>query len=319
MCAWVSMTGLAMGRDKDPRSEEAKNRDAGRGVNFYSIDREMALGKQMARDVEFQYRAIDDPIITEFVNRIGQNLLNNSDARVPLTVKLLDSEDVNAFALPGGFLFVNSGLILQTNTESELAGVMAHEIAHVSARHWTKEATRSDIMNIASLPLIFIGGWPGYAVREGLSLAMPLGLLQFSRMYEREADSLGLLYLYKTGYDPGSFIDFFERIRSTEKKDPGTLARFLGTHPLTGSRIRAAQHQIEKSFLSKPEYVINTSEFDLIHARLIRLHNHQKLDVDRDSRLPRLAHRPGKGAREDVAGDAEPGGPPILKRSTPAH
>jgi len=307
----------ALGRDKRPGPEEANNRDVSKGVNFYSIEKEMVLGREMEKEVEFQSRLIDDPIITEFVNRLGQNLARHSDAKVPLTVKLLDSDEVNAFALPGGFLFVNAGLILRTTSESELAGVMAHEIAHVSARHWTKQATRNEIMNIASIPLIFISGWPGYAIREGLSFAMPLGLLQFSRMYEREADSLGLQYLYKAGYDPISFVDFFERIQSTQKSQPGTLARLFGTHPMTASRIRAAQRQIQKSLVPKSEYIVNTSEFDDIHARLIRIRNHQRVDFGRDSSLPRLVHRPGREVRNDTAGNIGPDKPPALKRTAP--
>ena len=305
--------GRALGGDKKGRTKGNAQCDPGKGVNFYSIEREMALGTQMAKEVEFQSRTIDDAVITEFVNRIGQNLARNSGARVALIIKLLDSDDVNAFALPGGFLFVNSGLLLSTHSESELAGVMAHEIAHVAARHWTKQATRNDILNIASMPLIFMAGWPGYAASEGLSLAMPLGILQFSRMYERQADSLGLRDMYQSGYDPTSFIDFFERIQSAEKKKPGILARFLDTHPMTASRIKAAQRQIQTSLAPKAEYVVNTSEFDDVHARLIRLHNHQRVDFD----LPRLAHRPSRNANSDAAANPDSGERPTLRRNMP--
>ena len=311
------MSGRALGGDKKPGSAERTNRDPGKGVNLYSIEREMVLGREMAKEVEYQSRTIDDPTVTEFVNRIGQNLVRVSEAKVPLTVRLLDSDDVNAFALPGGFLFVNTGLILTTNTESELAGVLAHEIAHVSARHWTKQATRNELIDIASIPLVFMTGWPGYAIREGLSVALPLGLREFSRMYEREADSLGLQYMNRAGYDPISLIDFFERVQSTEKRDPGTMVRLLGTHPMTGSRIKAAQRQIQTGLVPKSEYVITTSEFDQVHARLVRLHNHQKIDYGREPHLPSLAHRPGGGARGDAAGNGDPGGPPTLKRNTP--
>ena len=184
-------------KKKDP--DTIGDRDIGKGVNFYSLDKEIGLGKQMAQEVERQAKIVDDPIVAEYVNRVGQNLVRNSDAKVPFTIKVLDSEEVNAFALPGGFFFVNSGLILKAETEAELAGVMSHEIAHVAARHGTRQATRGDIAQIATIPLIFMGGWTGYAIRQGVSLAIPLGFLQFSRAFEKDADYLGLQYMYKAG------------------------------------------------------------------------------------------------------------------------
>src|SRR5216110_1766963 len=208
----------AVAKDKKKDPDEIGNRDVGKGVNFYSIEKEIALGKQLAQEVERQAKIIDDPIIAEYVNRVGQNLVRNSDAKVPFTIKVLDSEDVNAMALPGGFFFVNSGLVLKAESESELAGVMAHEIAHVAARHGTKQATRGEIVNLASIPLIFMGGWTGYAIRQGAGLAIPMGFLNFSRAFESEADYLGLQYMYKAGYDPTAFVDFFEKIKSKEKK-----------------------------------------------------------------------------------------------------
>ena len=219
---------FAKDKKKDP--EEIGNRDVGKGVNFYSLEKEIALGKQLAQEVERQAKIIDDPVIAEYVNRVGQNLVRNSDAKVPFTIKVLDSEEINAFALPGGFFFVNSGLILKADNEAELAGVMAHEIAHVAARHGTRQATRGTIINYASIPLIFMGGWTGYAIRQGAGLAIPLGFLTFSRGFESEADLLGLEYLYKTGYDPTSFVDFFEKIQSLEKRKPGTLSKVFSTH-----------------------------------------------------------------------------------------
>src|SRR5213593_84964 len=187
---------FAKDKKKDP--EEIGDRDVGKGVNLYSLEKEIALGKQLAQEVERQAKIIDDPIIAEYVNRVGQNLVRNSDAKVPFTIKVLDTEEVNAFALPGGFFFVNSGLLLKAETEAELAGVMAHEIAHVAARHGTRQATKGDLMQIGTIPLIFMGGWAGYAIRQGAGLAIPMGFLTFSRSYEREADYLGLQYMYKS-------------------------------------------------------------------------------------------------------------------------
>jgi predicted Zn-dependent protease len=286
---------MAFAKDKKKDPEEIGNRDVGKGVNFYSLEKEIALGKQLAQEVEREAKIIDDPIIAEFVSRVGQNLVRNSDAKVPFTIKVLDTEEVNAFALPGGFFFVNSGLILKADSESELAGVMAHEIAHVAARHGTRQATRGEIINIASIPLIFMGGWTGYAIRQGAGLAIPMGFLTFTRGFEREADYLGLQYLYKTGYDPTSFVDFFEKIQSLEKKKPGTMSKVFSTHPMTDDRIKAAQDEIQKILVSKPEYVVNTSEFNDVKNRLAMLHNRRKVDSDKDSNRPRLRRAPGTG------------------------
>ena len=294
----------AFAKDKKNDPEEIGDRNVGKGVNFYSLEKEIALGKQLAQEVEHQSKLVDDPIIAEYVNRVGQNLVRNSDAKVPFTIKVLNAEEVNAFALPGGFFFVNSGLILKAGNEAELAGVMAHEIAHVAARHGTKQATRGEIINLASIPLIFVGGLPGYAIRQGAGLALPLGFLNFSRAFEREADYLGLQYMYKAGYDPTSFVDFFEKIQSLEKKKPGTLSKVFATHPLTDDRIKSAQAEIQKILVEKPEYVLNTSEFDDIRNRLAKLNNSSKIDNDKDSNRPRLRRAPGSGTIPvDESGD----------------
>src|ERR1700730_15067726 len=179
-------TLLATDPEKDP--DQIGNRNVSGKVNFYSLEKEMALGKALAQDVKRQAKMITDPVIAEYVNRIGQNLVRNSDAKVPFTIEVIDSEDVNAFALPGGYFFVNSGLILKADNEAELAGVMAHEIAHVAARHGTRQATRGQLANIATIPLIFMGGWAGYGIRQGASILIPVGYLQFSREFESEAD-----------------------------------------------------------------------------------------------------------------------------------
>jgi predicted Zn-dependent protease len=281
-------------KKKDP--EEIGNRDVGKGVNFFSLEKEIALGKQLAQEVERQAKIIDDPVIAEYVSRVGQNLVRNSDAKVPFTIKVLDSEEVNAFALPGGFFFVNSGLILKAESEAELAGVMAHEIAHVAARHGTRQATRGEIaqigMIIASIAIPY--GWTGYAIRQGAGLAIPLGFLQFSQAMEREADYLGLQYLYKSGYDPTAFVDFFEKIQSLEKRKPGSLSKVFSTHPMTDNRIKAAQDEIQKILAPKPEYVVSTSEFSDVKAKLAMLHNRRKVDNEDPSR-PKLRRAPGSG------------------------
>ena len=248
--------------------DQIGNRDVSKGVNIYSVEKEIALGKQLAQEVEKAARIIDDPLISEYVNRLGQNIARNSDAKVPFTIKAIDSNEVNAFSLPGGYLFVNTGLILQTQTEAELASVMAHEIAHVAARHGTRQASRGTLANLLTIPLIFIGGWTGYGIQQAAGLAIPMTFLRFSRGFEEEADLLGLQYLYKTGYDPLASIDFFERIESFEKKKPGTIAKVFSSHPMTEDRIKKAQKFIQEVLADRPEYVVNTSEFDQVRNEL---------------------------------------------------
>ncbi len=251
-------------------------RNVGSGLDFYSLDREMALGRQLSQEVESSSKLVTDPVINEYVNRIGQNLVRNSDARVPFTIKVLDNDEVNAFALPGGFFYVDSGLILAADNEAELAGVMAHEIAHVAARHATKNMTRAQIWNFASVPLIFVGGPVAYAVAEAAGLLVPLGFLKFSRDAEREADLLGLEYDYASGYDPEAFVEFFEKL-NIEKKKPNMVAKAFATHPMNVERIKDAQDEIRKYLPDRPEYVVDTSEFESVKARLEMLENSRHL------------------------------------------
>src|SRR5579872_4216826 len=292
----LSFSLLADDKKKDP--DEIGNRDVGKGLNWYSVEKEIALGKQLAQEVERQAKIIDDPVIAEYVNRVGQNLVRNSDAKVPFTIKVIDTEDVNAFALPGGFFFVNSGLILKADSEAELAGVMSHEIAHVAARHGTRQATRGQIAQLSTIPLIFLGGWTGYGIQQAASVAIPVGFLSFSKAFESEADMLGLEYMYKTGYDPGAFVDFFEKIQSLEKKKPGTMAKVFSTHPMTEDRITTAQKNIQELLKERPEYVVTTSEFDGVKTRLMALHNKRKVDTQ-DLNRPTLRKAPGASTGND--------------------
>jgi predicted Zn-dependent protease len=272
----------AIAKNKDPEHDpdQIGSRDVAKGVNFYSIEREIGLGKQMAQETERQAKMLDDSTVGEYVNRLVHNIANNSDAKVPFTIRIIDSDEVNAFALPGGFMFVNTGLILKADNEAELAGVLAHEIAHVAARHCTRQATRGRILNYSTIPLIFMGGWAGYAIRQAVSLAVPVGFLKFSRNMESEADLLGLQYIYKAGYDPTEFVNFFERIQTLEKKKPGTVSKLFSTHPMTGDRIRAAQKTIQQELKPAPRYVVDTSEFHDVRARLVMLGNRLKLRED---------------------------------------
>jgi beta-barrel assembly-enhancing protease len=261
----------------------------GHGLNFYSLEHEIALGKQLSAEVERQAKFINDPVVVEYVNRVGQNLVRNSDAQVPFTIKVIDSDVVNAFALPGGFFYVNSGLILHADEESELAGVMAHEIAHVCARHGTKQATKGEIAQLAMIPaMIFIPyTLAGYAIYQGMQFAIPMAFLQFTRTDEKEADYLGLEYMYKAGYDPNAFVAFFEKVASDEKKQPGTIPKIFSTHPPTPDRIEASQKEIATILPQRAEYIVTTSEFDVVKHRLQLIEQNVKVN-DKNPNKPSL-------------------------------
>ena len=296
------------------KDKQEKEKDPGGGVNFYSIEREIALGAELAQEIEREAKFVDDPVISEYVNRIGQNLVRNSEAKVPFTIKVIDSKEVNAFALPGGFFYVNSGLILKADNEAELAGVMAHEIAHVAARHATKQATRGQIVNYASIALIFVGGWAGYAAQQAASIAIPVTFMKFSRGMESEADRLGLQYADRTGYDPLALVDFFEKIQTLEKKQPGTIARVFSSHPMTGSRIDAAQKEIQRDLEAKPEYVLDTSEFHRVKERLQALEGAHNRAEDPNRPMLRRSTGGGKVEAGDEKENSQDGERPTLKR-----
>jgi predicted Zn-dependent protease len=286
---------------KDDVNAIGNRQMGGKGLgNWYSLEKEIRMGKQYAMQVEQSVKLVQDPVVNEYVNRIGQNLVRNSDAKVPFTIKVIDDDSINAFALPGGFFYVNSGLVLAADNESEMAGVMAHEIAHVCARHATRQMTRAQLANFASIPLIFIGGGIGYAIGSAASLALPLTFLSFSRGFEAEADYLGLEYMYKTGYDPQSFVAFFEKVQAKEKKKPGSLAKAFATHPQTPDRIAKSQEEINKILPGRPEYVVDTSEFQDVKARLAAIENRRKLDDGKDKNRPTLRRTAGDNRPKDT-------------------
>ena len=267
------------------------SRDIGQGINFYSLEKEIALGRQLSLEVEQSTRLFVDPVINEYINRVGQVLVQHSDCKVPFVIKVVDDDEVNAFALPGGFFYVDTGLILAADDEAELAGVMAHEIAHVCARHATRNATKGEITQYASLPLIFFGGPVGYAVRQISSIAMPLSFLKFSRDAEREADLLGIQYQYAAGYDPTAFVDFFEKLESEEKGSHNFVARAFMTHPMTDDRVRRAENMLEM-LPDRDSYITDTSEFDQIRDRLSRL-THGRAFTGGERPHPTLRRRNG--------------------------
>jgi predicted Zn-dependent protease len=277
------------GGEADVDAVGNRNVGCGRGVgNWYTVEHQVADGRRYAQMVESQVKLVNDPVVTEYVNRIGQNIVRNSDAQVPFTIKVIDSDVVNAMALPGGFFYVNSGLILAADEEAEMAGVMAHEIAHVTACHYGREMTRAQLMQMASIPLIFIGGAIGYGAYEASGLAIPMTFLKFSRTFEAQADYLGVQYMYRSGYDPSAFVSFFEKIQAMEKKKPGTLSKAFDTHPQTPDRIEKTQEEIRKILPSKAEYVVTTSEFDEVKGRLASIENRHKVLDPKDANKPSL-------------------------------
>jgi predicted Zn-dependent protease len=317
-CIVATAPSVAQSKGKRSDPEQIGNRDVGKGVNFYSLEREIALGKQMAQEIERQAKLIDAPAPAEYINRLAQNLARTSDLKVPVIAKLIDSSEVNAFALPGGFLFVNSGLMVKTESEAELAGVMAHEIAHVAARHGTRQASRGQLVNFASLPLIFLGGWPGFAVRQGASLAVPVAFLKFSRGFEREADLLGLQYIYKAGYEPNAFIDFFERMEAAERRKPGTVSELFRSHPSAAARIQVTQKNIQELLKAQPQYVIDTSEFQQIRQELNRaMKGRKETPQNSGPTLRRSTRRDGKTADGGESSPPDRDERPTLKRRQP--
>jgi predicted Zn-dependent protease len=271
VCLFTVLLPLAFGQDAKKDPDQIGTRDVSKGVNFYSIEKEMALGKQLSLQLEKNQKLVGDKLISEYVNRLGQNLARHSDTKIPLTVKVVEGLDPNAITLPGGYIYVQTELIRTADTEAELAAAMAHEIAHVAARHATRQVTREDITQIATIPLIFLGGWPGICIRGASSLAAPMGFLALQRENEAEADLLGLQYLYKTGYDPLGMVEIFEKIFSADDRKRGKLANLTSTHPASDSRLVNVQKNIEQLLKAQPQYIVTTSEFANVKARLLAL------------------------------------------------
>ncbi|MGB9235660.1 MAG: M48 family metalloprotease [Terriglobales bacterium] len=273
----------------------------GRGIgDWYSLETEIKIGKQYSMQVENSVKMVQDPVVNEYVNRIGQNLVRNSDAKVPFTIKVIDSDEINAFALPGGFFYVNSGLILAADEEAELAGVMAHEISHVCARHQMRQLTRANMAQLGTLPLIFVGGGIGYGIYQAAGLGLPLTFMKFQRNFEAEADYLGVQYMYKTGYDPQAFVSFFEKIQAKEKKKPGSISKAFASHPQTPDRIEATQKEIATILPARPQYIVSTSEFDDVKSRLAMIENRHKVLEQKDSSKPTLR----RTSTSDKSGDS---------------
>jgi beta-barrel assembly-enhancing protease len=270
----VKRSNKPLSTNEDPSMIGKRNINSGIIAKMSgSTEKEVRLGRELSAEVDRQAKFIEDPTITEYVNRVGQNIVLHSDAKVPFTIKVIDSDEINAFALPGGFFYVNKGLLLAADNEAELAGVMAHEIAHVAARHAVENQTKASLLEYLAIGgSIFLGGIPGMIYQNTAGLGL-LGLfMKFSRGAEEEADKLGVQYLYAAGYDPGAMATMFEKLESKNKKKPGFIARAFSTHPAPPDR-RAASLALAARFPENEEYVISTSEFQRVKNRLLRLSN----------------------------------------------
>ncbi|MDQ5844082.1 MAG: M48 family metallopeptidase, partial [Acidobacteriota bacterium] len=238
-----------------------------------STEKEVRIGRELAAEVDRQAKFIEDPVITEYVNRVGQNIVLHSDARIPFTIKVIDSDEVNAFALPGGFFYVNKGLLLAADNEAEVAGVMAHEIAHVAARHAVENQAKGSLLEYLALGTsIFLGGIPGMIFQNTAGLGLLGAFMKFSRGAEEEADKLGVQYMWAAGYDPSAMATMFEKLEAKNKKKPGFISRAFASHPAPPGR-RAASLALAARFPEHDEYVISTSEFQRVKSRLLRLSN----------------------------------------------
>ncbi|HTC76349.1 MAG TPA: M48 family metallopeptidase [Edaphobacter sp.] len=309
------------GQDLDPHIKPGSEDDVnavgtrnigGRGVgNWYSTDWEIRNGKAYSMEIEKSAHLVTDPVIVEYVNRVGQNIVKNSDCKVPFTIKVIDSDEINAMALPGGFFYVNSGLIMAADEEAELAGVMAHETAHVCAHHAARQMTKMNYAQIGSIPLIIFtqGTWTGYGIYEATQLAIPITFLKFSRMDEAEADWLGVQYMYKSGYDPQAFIQFFEKIDALEKHKPGTLSKVFADHPQTPDRILHSEEEIATILPARPDYMVTTSEFDDVKARLARLENKRKINDGKGGNKPTLRRTTSGSGNNDPNNPNNPNNP----------
>jgi len=319
----LAVTGYARKREdvQNIGNRNVSGKILGIFPNLVSLEKEMSLGQQVANEFEQTAKLVEDPVVCEYIDRVGQNIVKHSDAKFPFYIKVVDTDEVNAFAFPGGYFYVNKGLILAADNEAELAGVMAHEISHVAARHATTRMSKGQYLQFAAIPALFVGGyWAQMGIQNALGLGLNLELMGITRASEREADQLGIQYLWHTGYDPNAFVSFFEKLQEQEKSKPGKLAGFFRTHPSTDDRIVASLN--EQRFLpEKDNYIVNTSEFERVKSRLQSIDNAQKSEdknIAKEQKRPTLKRRTEDGAPDPNDTGGEDSSPkksrPTLKR-----
>jgi predicted Zn-dependent protease len=310
---------LLAGADKDKKKDVdaiGERRVARRSI--ISQEKEIAIGKQYASEIDRQAKMLTDPVVNEFVNRLAQNVARNSDLTIPLTVKVIDSPELNAFALPGGFLYVNSGLVMAADEEAQVAGVVAHEIAHVAARHWASQMTRATLLQYAMIPLIFIPmSYPVYyGVMEAYLNGVPLMFLKFNRGAEAEADLLGLQYMYKAGYDPSAYVTFFSKVIEQDRRSPGSVPTIFASHPPTPERILKSEEEIKTILPKRAQYLVSTSEFDDVKARLQSIMSLKKKGDKKEGPTLRKRETGEQAGTEPTPGEKKQDEekPPVLRR-----
>jgi predicted Zn-dependent protease len=320
---WVMCLVTIPGRADDKKDDV--NDIGDRKVAHRSIisqEKEIAIGKQYADQIDKEAKILKDPVINEYVNRVAQNLARNSDLTIPLTIKVIDDPAINAFTLPGGFMYLNTGTLIAADEEDQVAGVIAHEIGHAAARHWASQMTKQTLLQFSMIPLMFIPMTAAVymGVMEAYMNGIPLAFLKFSRKDEQEADFLGLQYMYKAGYDPNAFVGFFGKVMDEERRSPGSMAKVFADHPPTGDRIIASEEEIQKILPKKPEYLVSTSEFDDIKARLETVMTQHKRQQKSDSGptlrkkdpgADKTSTQSGQSGQQTDSGDEQP---PVLKR-----
>lgn len=317
----LSLTSLASAGGDDKNIDNIGNRKVAHR-SIISEEKEIAYGKQYADQIDQQAKIVKDPVVAEYVNRVSQNIARNSDLKVPLTVKVIDDPTINAFALPGGFLYVNTGTVLAADEEDELAGVVAHEIAHVAARHWASQMTKMTLLNYATIPLIFLPmTYPVYmGVSEAMNIGIPVVFLKFSRSAEAEADYLGLQYMYKAGYDPNSYVTFFGKVMQEERREPGSVPKIFADHPPTADRVIKCQEEITELLPKKDQYLVTTSEFIDVQGRLKTLvAQWKKHQPAGGPTLEKRESKKGDSGTQTTNGSGSSGSsdddkPPVLKR-----
>ena len=281
--------------------------------SFISVPKEVAIGKRYADQIDNSSKILKDPVVEEYVNRVEQNIAQNSDARVPITVKVIQSPQINAFTLPGGFIFVDTGLLRAVDSEAELAAVLAHETGHVAARHWASEQTKETFLQYAMVPLILVPmSYPVYlGLSQGLNFGVPMAFLKFNRQDEQQADFLGIQYLWKAGYDPEAFPTMFGKIIEEQRRDPGSVPALFLDHPPTPDRIIRAEEEIKSILPKRSEYLVSTSEFQSVQSRLNRILGQMSREGSKKNR-PTLVRRPPQTGQGTPGDDDDK--PPVLRR-----
>lgn len=254
-------------RSKSDRDIDAiGHRDISYKGNWYSVDKEKQIATQLSASFEKAYPLLQDATVDAYINGLAQELYQNSDARIPVTVRIIDSDDVYAVTLPGGYQYLSRGLLLIVDDEAGLATVLARGIAHTALRSATMDQTRENLMKMATVPLILVGNSPG---TQDTSLAVPLTALKFKREDEQDADYFGLQYQYRAGYDPDAFLRTIQTIWSL----PGysNISKAFDCFPLLSVRLAALRSEIDKSLPKHHSGIESTPEFAEFKKHLLTL------------------------------------------------